>query len=338
MSHQELALGWAVEAARHSECAKSQRGAAVWAPGEREPRATGWNHQPGALECDGSAACRAACGKRCIHAEADALLRLACPARARTRPLPELHLIHVKVEDGQPVASGPPSCWQCSRTVLAHGAVVAMWLLHEDGLRRYSPAEFHRLTLENCGLALETEVEGVESTRGRISLRKCGKQWLVYIGDSEDCTGDEVFARAYYAGATRATLMADDEQNRWRGLDKLVTELYRLRANPCPTMKFGTDSDDLLCAVVDEVVECRRETPLERLGEAGDVLATAVHLVIAEGGDPELEMAKVAAKLQRRLDYVVGGGTWASAKELEERRCHACESALFCPAHPTTSR
>lgn len=30
--------------------------------------------------------------------------------------------------------------------------IAGMWLLHEDGLRRYSTEDFHTLTLAHCGL------------------------------------------------------------------------------------------------------------------------------------------------------------------------------------------
>lgn len=148
-----LALSWAVDAANRSECLKSQRGVAIWMPGERVARATGWNHQPGSHECDGSAECRASCGKLCIHAEADALMAIGCPHRnPDERPADALHMVHVKIAGDVQQHSGAPSCWQCSRLILAHGAIAAMWLLHSDGLRMYSPPEFHELTLAHLHL------------------------------------------------------------------------------------------------------------------------------------------------------------------------------------------
>lgn len=324
---EHYALAAAMGEALLSPCAKSKRGAFIWQTPQvleesergREPYrayllaaidagsldcARGHNAQPAPFSCNGFSRCRKNCGKLCVHAEQAALDRLDSTDYSQN-----LQMLHVKMVDGLAVPSGPPSCWQCSRAILARG-IQSMWLLHEDGLRRYSAEEFHRLTLENCGLTVGAEVEGCDSTRGRISLRKCGKMWLVYIGDAEECSSaDEPFARAYYAGAT---VMA--QAVACNGMHKLECALHRLR-NSTPTMKSGIESDDLLCAVVDGVVECRRATPLERLGEAGDVLATAIHLVIAEGGDPELEMAKAAAKIERRLDHVADA--WASAKDAE---------------------
>ncbi len=155
----ETAIKWAVHAASRSRCAKSQRGVVIWLPGDRHPLSDGTNHQPSPHTCDGSDACRANCAKLCVHAEADALLGIpdidaACgPEHAADWGL---HMLHVKIVDGIPVPSGPPSCWQCSRLILATPAISTMWLLHPTGLRRYSTAEFHRLTLEHNHLPVLT--------------------------------------------------------------------------------------------------------------------------------------------------------------------------------------
>jgi hypothetical protein len=61
-------------------------------------------------------------------------------------------LLHIKTgEEGLPEPSGQPSCWQCSRMVLEAG-LAGVWLLHAEGWRRYTPEEFHRLTLDNNNL------------------------------------------------------------------------------------------------------------------------------------------------------------------------------------------
>jgi hypothetical protein len=60
-------------------------------------------------------------------------------------------MLHVKVVKGIATISGPPSCWQCSRLILEAG-IAGMWLLHSEGLHRYTAEEFHRLTLEHCKL------------------------------------------------------------------------------------------------------------------------------------------------------------------------------------------
>lgn len=149
----EAALALAVEVARQSPCAKSQRGVVLFRDerlgqrGHREPIAVGFNAPPQPFACDGSAACRGACNQVAVHAEQAALMYAA----AHGRKTDQAEMLHVKVVDGVAVPSGGPSCWQCSRLLLEAG-VAGMWLLHEDGLRRYDAITFHRLTLESCGL------------------------------------------------------------------------------------------------------------------------------------------------------------------------------------------
>jgi deoxycytidylate deaminase len=135
----------AVRVAMRSPCAKSKRGVLVVSMAERDYPSclvgVGHNAQPDPYACDSSDACRAACGKLCVHAEAAALRDAGGLAR-------RCHLIHVKAVDGMAVPSGPPSCWQCSREILSAG-ISTVWLLHESGWTPYPAAEFHRLTLEH---------------------------------------------------------------------------------------------------------------------------------------------------------------------------------------------
>ena len=134
------ALETAVKAAVLSPCQKSKRGVAIFHR-EYGLSVAGCNHPPGPLKCDGTKACRKVCNKICVHAEQDALLQSGAP-------LVGYEMLHVKVVAGKAVPSGPPSCWQCSRLILA-AKLKAMWLLHEDGLRAYSPLQFHIMTLEH---------------------------------------------------------------------------------------------------------------------------------------------------------------------------------------------
>lgn len=131
----------AIAEAMKSPCAKSKRGVVIWRGHDLLSR--GWNAPPDPFICDGSAACRESCNKLAVHAEVDALLQCSDPEGAS--------MLHVKVVDGRAVTSGGPSCWQCSRVILAAG-IAWVWLLHEDGWRRYSAVEFHALTLAACGL------------------------------------------------------------------------------------------------------------------------------------------------------------------------------------------
>jgi len=143
----KFAIDAAVEAGSWSPCAKSKRGGAVWHRADGQVSlAAGHNEQPHGFKCDGSDECRSNCGKLCEHAEAAALRRFHGTGIGAS------DMLHAKVVDGELVASGPPSCWQCSRAILADRRIGGVWLFHEDGWRRYGATEFHRLTLETCGL------------------------------------------------------------------------------------------------------------------------------------------------------------------------------------------
>lgn len=142
-------LPMAVAFGRKSPCAKSKRGVVIFDP-HLGLVCGGFNHPPTGFSCDESDACRAACGKLCLHAEAEALRRIPADS-ARYR----LQLLHIKVVDGDPVPSGPPSCWQCSKEIVASG-IGLVWLWHDDDgdpyFRPYSPSDFHAMTLRRHGL------------------------------------------------------------------------------------------------------------------------------------------------------------------------------------------
>ena len=116
----------AIAAARRSSCAKDQRGAAVWHNNGGTIIAAS-NGPPDPFICDGSDACKASCGKVAVHAEVRAVNRylrlasgLACTG---------MNVLHIRVVNGQPVTSGPPSCVACSRDMLDAG-VAEVWLWH----------------------------------------------------------------------------------------------------------------------------------------------------------------------------------------------------------------
>lgn len=134
----------AVQAAICSSCQRSKRGAVLFSPPEKILGTT-FNGPPTGYACDGSPECRADCGKTCMHAEERLMLW-----RPRTN-LTRCHVLHAKAVEGQLVPSGPPSCWQCSRT-MADLRVGFIWLFHETGWRAYTAKEFHDLTLKHCGL------------------------------------------------------------------------------------------------------------------------------------------------------------------------------------------
>lgn len=149
----------ALRIAMRSPCAKSKRGVIIIyeqrSNRELVVRAVGFNGPPPGFRCDASPWCRKVCGMLCNHAETEALRDLMS---TQMLPAEDLHMLHVKAVDGVAVASGPPSCWQCSREILASGVIHKMWLLHEDVLSgaivpvAYSPDEFHEQTLQHCGL------------------------------------------------------------------------------------------------------------------------------------------------------------------------------------------
>lgn len=149
----EAMIAAAIAASLNSPC-RSKRGVAIWWPGFPTPVAVGWNDLP-AGGCDGSYECKATCARRAVHAEQRAII-------AADRKL-GTSMLHVKTTDGVLVASGGPSCVECSKLILVTG-VAWMWLYHADGWRRYDALEFHRLSLaahnlvervdrakENCG-------------------------------------------------------------------------------------------------------------------------------------------------------------------------------------------
>jgi deoxycytidylate deaminase len=144
----------AVDAAKRSHCAKSKRGAVIYDPANARLLGRGWNGQPEPLTCSGSEACRASCAKLCVHAEARAIHSALLSTHADHHLLSETVLLHAKVVDGQLVAGGGPSCWQCSREILDQD-LRGVWLfLEPDHWKLYSAIDFHRETLKSNGMLL----------------------------------------------------------------------------------------------------------------------------------------------------------------------------------------
>lgn len=144
----EDAAYFAIRAAFESPC-QSKRGAVIW--GKGGVVSIGRNHQPQPFPCDGSDRCKENCGKTAIHAEQSAILK--------TEPALIIgsQMLHVKVEDGKLVPSGPPSCLECSKLILESG-IAYMWLYHETGWKWYTAAEFHRATCEHKSISLPQPV------------------------------------------------------------------------------------------------------------------------------------------------------------------------------------
>lgn len=181
---------YAIEAARlaaESPCAKSKRGVVLFDGEDDAERIVciagkGFNGPPAGFVCGNNESCRASCAKLCLHAEErairEALVEWGDPAG--------LQLLHVKVENGDIVPGGGPSCWQCSRLVVDVG-LRGVWLLEADvskclackrfedssakreernkrcpecsatlteigRWRFYTAADFHHETLRACGI------------------------------------------------------------------------------------------------------------------------------------------------------------------------------------------
>jgi hypothetical protein len=205
----ETALKRATEAGAASPCAKSKRGVVVFHPCQPIHFYPSANHPPAPFICDGSPPCRAACRDVAVHAEAAAVLAALA---AGVKLAEGWELLHVKVVDGRPVPSGPPSCVRCSTLILEAG-IRRVWLLHESGLKGYDAVEFHRLSLEHHGLP---------TTRAQPAAREICTDINVAIGEiratpwkcvmgSTPPGGYELRDRALFK-VERAQTLTDDER------------------------------------------------------------------------------------------------------------------------------
>lgn len=152
----ELAITEAACRPARLSCAKSNRGVVIF---DSAPigcnayvLAVAGNGPPPPFRCAGDDACQAACNRVAIHAEERAIMRTRCDPRGA-------ELVHVKAVDGELVASGPPSCWQCSRMIV-EAQLSRVWLYGVEGWSSWSAGEFHRATLRHCGLPTGPEARG----------------------------------------------------------------------------------------------------------------------------------------------------------------------------------
>lgn len=176
--HPDL-VRYAVHVGNKSPCAKSKRGVVAftsdsWTSQPFVIVGEGFNGPPRGFTCGGDDACRASCAKYCVHAELRALWSahdaFTFAGHATNKAV---HLVHVKVVEGELVAGGGPSCWQCSRQLLDMGAA-GIWLFEapmqnvaEHGgmhppiaevqmgpgrWRYYDALGFHARTLDACGI------------------------------------------------------------------------------------------------------------------------------------------------------------------------------------------
>jgi deoxycytidylate deaminase len=133
----------ATEAANASMCDKSKRGVIIVDQAGFVISSAN-NYPPRPFQCYRNQQCHEVCNKVSVHAEERAIL-------TAIKPVAGAEVVHAKTVRGKLVPSGPPSCWQCSRMIV-EAEIGGVWLYHEDGWKRYDVNEFHRLTLENCGL------------------------------------------------------------------------------------------------------------------------------------------------------------------------------------------
>lgn len=134
-----------IEAARQvalrSPCAKSKRGVVLFNPMLLPSRpllgdsagaiaTLGYNGPPPGFACKDTMVCRGNCAEVCLHAEQRAIMDAL---RFSVSSIDGLELVHIKVVPGpEPggggiVATGPPSCLQCSR-IIAEVHLRAVWL------------------------------------------------------------------------------------------------------------------------------------------------------------------------------------------------------------------
>lgn len=141
----------AIDAASRSSCKKSQRGAVIHWPERAISVAS--NGPPYPFVCGGSEECGQDCNRIAVHAEERAIIQARCDVTGTD-------LLHVKVVGNscRLVASGPPSCWQCSRMIVEAG-LRGVWLYHLDGWEFYLARDFHMATLEYCNLPRSLHIE-----------------------------------------------------------------------------------------------------------------------------------------------------------------------------------
>jgi deoxycytidylate deaminase len=154
----ELIVSLAVDTANRGPCAKSKRGVVIYSVATAGGVGVIWgnafNSPPWPFECSNTDACKADCGRICVHAEQRAIIQALTPSETELRhplagdPRAELHLVHVKTVDGKLVPSpGGPSCDQCAKLILEAG-IRTVWLYVQDGVwSRYDAAGFHQATL-----------------------------------------------------------------------------------------------------------------------------------------------------------------------------------------------
>jgi len=167
----QYAVDLAIEVSGWSPC-RSKRGVVIFQAGCIV--CYGYNYKPRGFDCDGSEACKATCNREAVHAEQQALLTAGASAGGA-------EMLHVKTVNGALVASGGPSCVQCSKLALVAG-IAGVWLYHTTGWHRYEMAEFHRLSLA----ALPSAPAPLQSPAWQ-PIETCPKDGTWFLAWEYDC-------------------------------------------------------------------------------------------------------------------------------------------------------
>lgn len=144
-------LEYARIVAQLAECRKDTRGVVIF----RQDQVLGFgNNGPIKPDRCQDQSCFAVCGLRAIHAERRALMSVV------GQDLEGASMLHVKVSNGQIMASGDLSCEDCSGFLLrAHRRGIGLRefiLPQENGLIAYTIPEMDRITRQNLGLDKST--------------------------------------------------------------------------------------------------------------------------------------------------------------------------------------
>lgn len=181
----------AEQAAEASPCAKSTRGVVTWVhlPSRILRLSSTWNGPPQPFTCLKTDECKNTCNKRCNHAETRAIRRMWQTIHVGGYSgddfmISDVQMLHIKLDRGQGVPGGPPSCWQCSREILDAGiAGIWLWELYPEAeysgeWKFYTPLDFHVATLRNCANDKKdpknAELWTVEDEIQLIKIKKSG--------------------------------------------------------------------------------------------------------------------------------------------------------------------
>ena len=145
------AIEIAIQCAKRSPCQKSKRGVAAYFD---ETFIVGaFNGPPIPFGCPGISVCGQKCRELARHAESRALRSiLTWAAREQLEPSSDLMLVHVKVENGNLVPSGNPSCLPCAAEIVE--AKAFLWLFHENGWKCYNGVDLYQESLKYHGMGV----------------------------------------------------------------------------------------------------------------------------------------------------------------------------------------